>query len=169
MTFDEWWRALAPAGKPSGDGEEQARAAWDAREAEPGRLRAENARLFAGYAWMRDALEDIAKKDRSFAGFVAAEALRRTTPIHVDASDGHGDGVDKCCACDAERLEERHCWHLAPWQHSVGGHRDDMCCRCATKRCVSVYPRCAWPDDAGIQYGNGCADFARRRNIGSDP
>lgn len=39
-----------------------------------------------------------------------------------------------------------HCWHVRDEQHTIDGHRDDVCCWCLKSRCVTVPTRPAIKD-----------------------
>ena len=37
-----------------------------------------------------------------------------------------------------EETKHVHCWHYALLQHTVTNHRDEICCHCGEKRCLSI-------------------------------
>lgn len=42
-----------------------------------------------------------------------------------------------------------HCWHVANKQHLIHHHRDDICCHCGKKRCVSLWRESPTPEGHG--------------------
>lgn len=44
---------------------------------------------------------------------------------------------EKQCGTEGAQHAE-HCWHYAPFQHSMMHHRDDICCHCGQTQCVST-------------------------------